>query len=121
MLKNKTKIKPKKPPRTSFKYDVLKFCAIYSLELGICSPRIVIRYLSYHNSFPGTAIRSRDLHNSFPWTAIRSRDLYNFSSREWSRIAIRKNEFCKSRERIAVPENDETGFQIRSKGLRSSL
>ena len=27
-------------------------------------------------------------------TVIRSRDLYNFSSREWSQIAIRKNELC---------------------------
>lgn len=34
---------------------------------------------------------------------------------------ILENELCKSRERIVVPENDETGFQIRSKGLRSSL
>ena len=60
--------------KNSLKYDVLKFCAIRSLGLGIRYHRIVIRYLDLQNSFPGTPIRDLELHNSFPLTAVRSHD-----------------------------------------------
>ena len=92
-----------------------EYCATSSLGLAICSlelrnffSRIAIRSLDLHNPFSQIAIRSLDLHNPFSFPRFTLPVLSDCNSlplialcKSKGRIAIRDNESCKSRERIA--------------------